>query len=113
MKQRHQLLSQAKMYLQNNPGDAQLSVEELRVMVGTASAEQVMKRVLRYASRVQGSSQYLFHCYQELQALLEQKGAPTFFLTLSSADNYWPEFHHLMPHPADNPTHMMRTELLL
>lgn len=29
MKQRHQLLSQAKIYLQQNPADANLSIEEL------------------------------------------------------------------------------------
>ena len=57
MKQRHQLLSQAKIYLQQNPGDANLSVEELREMVGSLSADQLMKRLQRYAAKVQGSSQ--------------------------------------------------------
>ena len=79
MKQRHQLLSQAKIYLQHNPADANLSIEELRTMIGSMSADLLMKRIQRYAAKVQGSNQYWFQRYQELQALLEQKGAPTFF----------------------------------
>ena len=98
MKQRHQLLSQAKVYLQHHPGDARLSIDELRRMVDTCQADQLMRRLQRYASKVQGSSQYWYQRHQELQALLEQKGPPTFFWTVSSADTYWPEMHKLMPH---------------
>lgn len=113
MKQRHQLLSQAKIYLQHHPGDSNLSVEELRELVGTLGADQLMKRVQRYAGKVQGSSQYWFQRHQELQSLLEQKGAPTFFWTVSSADNYWPELHALMPHSTNDPTHPMQVQAVI
>ncbi len=113
MKQCHQLLSQAKIYLQHNPGDADLSVDDLREMVGSMSADQLMKRVQRYAARLQGSRQYWLQRHQELQALLEQKGAPTFFWTVSSADNYWPKLHSLLPHQTDSPTHSMRTQAII
>lgn len=36
---------------------------------------------------------------------------PTFFFTVSSADNYWPQLHSLMPH--DNDTHSMLSLLTL
>lgn len=113
MKQRHQLLSQSKIYFQQNPDDASLSVDELKAMIGTLSATQLMKRLQRYAAKVQGSSQYWFQRHQELQALLEQKGPPTFFWTVSSADNYWPELHSLMPHSTDDPTHSMRVQAVI
>ena len=58
---------------------------------------QLMNRLQRYAAKVQGSKQYWFSHYQELKALLQQKGAATFFWTVSSADNYWPQLHSLMP----------------
>ena len=70
MKQRHQ----------HNPEDANLSVQELREMVGSTSADQLMKPLQRYAAKIQRSYQYWFQRHQELQALLEQKGPPTFFL---------------------------------
>jgi hypothetical protein len=94
MKQRHQLLSQAKIYFQQNPEDANLSIDDLRSMVGHLSADLLMKRLQRYAAKVQGSSLYWFQRHQELRALLEQKGPPTLFWTVSSADNYWPELHN-------------------
>ena len=63
---------------------------------------------------VQGSSQYWYQRSQELQALLEQKGAPTLFWTVSSADNYWPELHSLMGHPPSQPvTHQMRVKAVI
>ena len=56
MKQRHQLLSQAKLFLLQNLGDANLSVDDLETMVGTTSANHLMKRLQRYAAKVQGSN---------------------------------------------------------
>ena len=89
----------------HNPGDANLTVEELQAMVGSLSSEHLMKRVQRYAAKVQGSNQYWFQRHQELRALLDQTGPPTFFWTVSSADTYWPELHNLMMHPpAAQPT---------
>ena len=86
MKQRHQLLSQANIYLQQHPEDANLTIEEMKSMIGQLSAEQLMNRLQRYAAKIQGSSQYWFQHYLELRALLEQKGSPTFFWTVSAAD---------------------------
>ena len=84
MKHRHQLLSQSKVYIQHNPGDAELTIEELREMVGTMSSVQLMNKLQHYAAKVQGSRQYWHTRYQELKSLLEQKGSPTLFWTLSS-----------------------------
>ena len=114
MKQRHQLLSQSKVYLQQNPSDARLTVEQLQEMVGTMNSMQLMNRLQRYAAKIQGSKQYWYARYQELKTLLEQKGSPTFFWTVSSADNYWPELHSLMPHASnDDMTHAMRVNAVI
>ena len=114
MKLRHQLLSQAKVYLHHNPGDANLTIKELQAMVGNLSSEHLMKRLQRYASKVQGSNQYWYQRYQELRAILDQKGPPTFFWTVSSADTYWPELHNLMMHPSGAQlTHQMRVQAVI
>ena len=42
MKLRHQLLSQSSVYIRQHPGDANLTIENLRDMVGRLSAEQLM-----------------------------------------------------------------------
>ena len=100
MKQRHQLISQASVYLYQNPADANLSIDDLRDMVGRLSAEHLMRRLQRYAAKVHGSHPYWFQQYNELRALIEQKGPPTFFWTVSSADTFWSELQDLLPHPA-------------
>ena len=99
MKQRHQLLSQARIYVTQNPEDSNLTIEELRQMVGQMSANQLMNCLQRYVAKIQGTKQYWYQCYQELKALITQKGAPTFFFTFSAADNYWPDLHRLLQEP--------------
>ena len=79
MKQRHQLLSQARIYLTQNPQDANFTTEELREMVKQMSAQQLMNRLQRYVAKIQGTRQYWHQRYQELKALITQKGGPTFF----------------------------------
>ena len=66
MKQRHQLLSQSSVYLHHHPADANLTVDDLRSMVGSMSAAQLMGHLQRYAAKIQGSSQYWFQRHQEL-----------------------------------------------
>ena len=68
-------------------------------MVGQMSANQVMNRVKRYVAKIQGTKQYWYQRYQELKALITQKGAPTFFFTFSATDNYWPDLHRLLQEP--------------
>ena len=112
MKQRHNLLSQSKIFMQQNSVDTNLTIEELRAMVGRMSSTQLMNRLQQYAAKTQGSKR--FARYQDLRALLQQKGSPTFFFTVSSADNYWPQLHSLMPHPSDETTtHSMRVNVVI
>ncbi len=80
MKQWHQLLSQANIYLCQLPADANMTVEELKEIVKSMSANQMVNRLQRYVSKVQGTNQYWYQQLQELLALIEQKGCPTFFL---------------------------------
>ena len=112
MKKRHQLLSQARIYLTQNPQDANLTTEELREMVQQMSAQQLMNRLQRYVAKIQGTRQYWHQRYQELKALITQKGAPTFFFTFSAADNYWPDLHRLLQEPED-PTPSIRIKAVI
>ena len=112
MKQRHQILSQANVYLQQNPGDANLTSEELKEMVGKMSAKDLMNKLQRYASKVQGSRQYWFQRREELKALIGQKGAPTFFWTVSAADNYWPDLQRLLQQE-QNSAHGKRVQAVI
>ncbi len=96
IKQRHQLLSQANVYLRQHPADANMTMEELKQMVNSMSANQMVNRLQRYVSKVQGTNQYWYQRLQELVALIEQKGCPTFFFTFSAADRHWPDLQRLL-----------------
>ena len=84
MKQQHQLLSQANIYLHQHPADANMTMEELKDMVNSMSANQMVSRLQRYVSKVQGTNQYWYERLQELLTLLQQKSSPTFFFTFSA-----------------------------
>ena len=99
MKQRHQLLSQARIYLTQNPEDANLTTKQLPQMIGQMTANHLINRLQRYVAKIQGTKQYWYQRYQEFKALITQKGAPTFFFTFSAADNYWPDLHRLLQEP--------------
>jgi hypothetical protein len=117
MKQRHQLLSQANVYLRQHPNDATLTLMQLRNMVDKSTSEQLMSRLHKYASKVQGTKQYWYQRSLELKALIHTKGAPTFFWTVSAADTYWPELHiNLLPNDHSScaqMTHSMKIKAVI
>ena len=56
---RRRALQAGRIYVQQNPGDAQLTVDDLRDMVGRGG-EAFSNRVLRYATSLRGTRQYWF-----------------------------------------------------
>ena len=91
MKQRHQFLSQSNAYLHQHPADAHMTIKVLREMVNSMSGKQMVNWLQRYVSKVQCTNAYWYQRLQELLTLIERKGCPTFFVTFSAADTYWPE----------------------
>jgi hypothetical protein len=55
-------------------------------MLNSMSAKQMVNRLQRYASKVQGTNKYWNQRLQELLPLIEQKCCPTFFFTFGAAD---------------------------
>ena len=116
IKQRHQLLGQAKIYIQQPPHDAHLTVKQLQAMVRTLSTDQLVKRVHRYAAKVSGTDQYWFQRYLELKSLLEHaERHPNLFLDcLLCRHLHWPQLHSLMPHSqTETISHSARTQAVV
>ena len=72
-KQRHQLLSQANIYFHQHPTDVNMTMEALKEMVNSMNGKQIVNRVQRYMSKVQGTNRYWYQCLQELLGLIELK----------------------------------------
>ena len=92
---RWRALQAGRIYIQQHPGDAQLTVDELRDMVGR-EGEVFSNRVLHYASSLHGTQQYWFRQRSRLISMVDTLGLPTIFFTHSAADLQWPELVHLI-----------------
>ena len=94
---RHRALQTGRVYY---PGDGQLSLDELRDMVGR-QGEAFSNRVLHYSSSLCGTKQYWQRQRSRLLSMVDTLGLPTVFFTHSAADLQWPELARLIC--PDNP----------
>ena len=100
---RWRALQAGRIYIRQHPGDAQLTVDELRDMVGR-EGEASSNRVLHYAASLQGTRQYWFKQRSYLISMVDTLGLPTIFFTHSAADLQWPDLARLLcPENSNDP----------
>ena len=99
---RRRLLNQGNFFIKQNPGEANLTLEELHEMISSGSYSKVMSKLMHYAKNVTGTNAYWNQTKEQLKATITQLGAPTIFWTLSCADFHWPEFHTLFSTDTDS-----------
>ncbi|CAB4012052.1 Hypothetical predicted protein [Paramuricea clavata] len=102
MIQRKRILQQSGIFLKQNPGEAHLTIDELRKMAASNNASVFMSKVSRYVGNIAGTNAYWNRVREELKAIITSVGAPTLFFTFSSADMHWPELHALFKSGTDN-----------
>ncbi len=95
MLQRKRALQQNSNFVKQNPGEAHLTIEELREMALNGNSKQFMLKLSRYVSNITGSSAYWYKVREDLKATIEHESVPTIFFTFSSADMHWPKLHSL------------------
>jgi hypothetical protein len=94
---RHRSLDQAKVFLKQNPTDANLTIQELKGLIRTGDSTNLLKRMSAYSANITNSDPYWAKRRNELQATFEQQKPATIFFTFSYADNHWHDLHRLMP----------------
>ena len=92
---RGRILGQGSFFLKQNPSEANLTLDDLKQMLQSNSYDSFMSKLMHYAKNVTGTNAYWNKVRDNLKAIIQQKGAPTIFWTLSCADFHWPEFHQL------------------
>ena len=102
MIQRKRILQQSGIFLKQNPGEAHLTIDELREMAASNNANVFLSKVSRYVGNIAGTNAYWNRVRDELKAIVTSVGAPTLFFTFSSADMHWPELHALFNADTDN-----------
>ena len=95
MIQRKRILQQSGIFLKQNPSESHLTIDELREMAASNSANVFLSKISRYVGNIAGSNAYWNRVRDELKAIITSVGAPTLFFTFSSADMHWPELHAL------------------
>lgn len=86
MIQRKQILQQTGIFLKQNPGEQHLTLEEIREMVDNNNANLLMTKLSRYITNISGPDAYWYKAKEDLKAIIQHAGPPTFFFTFSAAD---------------------------
>ena len=90
-----QILQQTGIFFKQNPGEKHLTLQELRDMITNNQSSLLMTKLSRYITNITGSDAYWFKAKEDLKAIIQHVGPPTFFFTFSSADMHWPQLHDL------------------
>ena len=110
MIQRKRSLQQSGIFLRQNPGEAHLTIHELREMAGNNNSGLFMSKVSRYIANIACTNAYWNKVREELKAIVTNVGPPTLFFTFSSADMHWPELHTLFGTSSGNSTSAIRRQ---
>ena len=92
---RRRILGQGNISIKQNPGEANLTIDELRAMLTSNEYPKIMSKLMHYAKNVTDTNAYWNQVKQELKTTITQVGSPTIFWTLSCAEFHWPDFHSL------------------
>ena len=93
--ERHRINLQKNVYLQQHPEDANLTFEEIAEILKTDIPRfyRILGRMQKYNANINGSNGYYFSKRKELEAISDQRGAPSLWCSFSAADNHWSDMH--------------------
>ena len=72
-----------------------MSAEELQRLLSGGNTS-IQNKLMYFGSSLRGSLQWKKTRRSELLDLIDEKGLPTFFITLSAADLHWPDLQSMM-----------------
>ena len=107
--ERHCLQGQKSLYLDKNPGDANLTGEEIQEIITSRDSNKlkgILARMQMYTGNITGSDAYFARERRKLESLFDCKFMPTIWWTFSAADNHWYDLHQVskMIHQGDEAT---------
>ena len=112
MIQRMRTLQQTGIFLKQNPGEAHLTIDELREMATSGNSAVFISKVSRFVANIVGSNAYWHRKKEDLKTIITNVGTPTLFFTFSSADMHWPELHSLFGENSDNSNDAKRQNVI-
>ncbi len=95
---RHSTNDVGTFYLQNNPEQASMSIENLKQLI-KVDKNSVINTIQRYMANIRGSSSYWYQTSKDLKCIIKYKGPPHSFFTLSYPTHFEPYLHELLGIP--------------
>ena len=92
---RWKALQTGAVFARNNPNDAQLTAQDIRLMLNE-DRRALTNRILSYGKTLRGSPQYWFSQRKNLMAMINQLGNASVFFTFSVADHHWPDLRRFL-----------------
>ncbi|CAB1106966.1 unnamed protein product [Ectocarpus sp. CCAP 1310/34] len=115
-KVRSQARTQCRMFMNNNPHIAQMSVDEVFDNIWD-NVQGIMTHMSRYTANLPGTDGFWQKEQGRLENAVDQLQSLTVFTTYSAADHHWYDLHRLMPgykeDDDDKPTPQQRTQWLI
>ena len=97
--ERHRFQQQKTVCMNKLPNQITgMNMDELNEFIRTGSPEQMRAltgKMSMFSANITGSDAYFAKAKRELESLMEEKGMPTLWFTLSAADNHWKDLHKL------------------
>ena len=90
---RWRAMDAGRLYVRQHPGETKMSAGEL---ANKLKHPGFLKSVLAYSEALHGSQSYWWRQCARVEAMCQQLGMPTFFVTLSAADTFWPDLRVLL-----------------
>ncbi|XP_011404395.1 PREDICTED: uncharacterized protein LOC105313003 [Amphimedon queenslandica] len=84
-----------QIYIRQHSGEAHLTIDDLRDMIGR-EGESFSNKVVYYGASLRGTRLYWFRERNHFIAMIDTLGLPTIFFTHSAADHQWPELASLI-----------------
>lgn len=79
MLQRKRTLQQSGILLKQNPGEAHLTIDDLKEMAAHYNSAAFMSEVSRYVANISGTNAYWHKVKEDLKAIVTTVGTPTIF----------------------------------
>ena len=92
---RWKALQTGAVFARNNPNDAQLTAQDIRLMLNE-DRRALTNRILAFGHSLWGSPQYWYSQRKNLMAMINQLGNASVFFTFSVADHHWPDLRRFL-----------------
>ena len=72
--------NQANFYLKQNPQEANMTIAQMKALIGTGNKNHVVKNIQRYMSNIPGTPSYWYALNLDLETIIKDKGRFMHFL---------------------------------